>query len=492
LNVLIKDLCILCFLLFKYLCFRVSSVYSVYSVVNHIRMATFFRDALLVQLDPVWVEAGNLRVADDKIAAVGASAVAEPDDAIVECGAAVLMPGLVNGHTHLYSALAAGMPAPPKAPRNFHEILKYIWWRLDRTHTLESVKVSGQIGALAALRCGTTTLIDHHSSPNAIDDSLTALESGIASVGCRGVLCYEVTDRNRPGEGRQGLDENERYAKTCAMRSDGQFAAMVGAHASFTVDEETLIACVELAKRVGIGIHIHAAEDPVDERITREKFGRGLIERFQRTGLLDVPGTILGHGTHFSDVDISVVNEHSHITLAHNPSSNMNNGVGYTPVAKFARAPQLGTDGIGADMWREARVAEFKSHDAGLPIPFAQSLTMLAQSSRTASKCLGVKLGVLETGAAADLVLTNYHPATPLTAASLAGHFLFAMGPEYVQGVMIAGTWHLKDGILISCDESAIRGRSVEIAAALHERMVAITSHATHCSTNTIEGSNAF
>ena len=163
-------------------------------------MATFFRDALLVQLDPPRVEAGNLRVADGRIVGVGADVAAEPGDEIVDCGGAVLMPGLVNGHTHLYSALAAGMPAPPRPPRNFHEILQFIWWRLDRAHTLESVEVSGQIGALAALRCGTTTLIDHHASPNAIDGSLSALENGIAAVGCRGVLCYEVTDRNRPDE----------------------------------------------------------------------------------------------------------------------------------------------------------------------------------------------------------------------------------------------------------------------------------------------------
>ncbi len=437
-------------------------------------MATFFRDALLVQLVPARVEAGNLRVADGKIAAVGAGAVAQPSDEVVDCAGAVLMPGLVNGHTHLYSALAAGMPAPPKPPRNFHEILKFIWWRLDRAHTLESVEVSGQIGALAALRCGTTTLIDHHASPNAIDGSLAALENGIAAVGCRGILCYEVTDRNRPGEGRAGLDENERYSKVCAMRSDGRFAAMVGAHASFTLEEDSLVDCVELARRVGVGIHIHAAEDPVDERITRETYGCGLVERFQRTGLLDVPGTILGHGTHFSDADIAFVNEHSHITLAHNPSSNMNNGVGYTPVAKFARPPQLGTDGIGADMWREARVAEFKSHDAGLPIPFGHSLKMLGQSARTASKCLGVKLGVLEPGAAADLVLTNYRPATPLTADNLAGHFLFAMGPEFVRDVMVNGRWLLRDGRALSCDEARERAAAVEISRELWERMVRI------------------
>jgi putative selenium metabolism protein SsnA len=435
-------------------------------------MATFFSDALLVQVDPAWVSRGNLRVDSGLIVAVGADVAAQPGDEIVDCAGAVLMPGLVNGHTHLYSALAAGMPAPPRPPRNFHEILQLVWWRLDRAHTLESVAVSGQIGALAALRCGATTLIDHHASPNAIDGSLTALESGIAEVGCRGVLCYEVTDRNRRDEGRQGVMENERYAKASAQRSDGRFAAMVGAHASFTMEEESLEGCVELARRLGIGMHIHAAEDPVDERITRERFGCGLTERFQRVGLLDLRGSILAHCTHFSDADIASVNEHGdELSVAHNPSSNMNNGVGYTPVVKFRKLPQLGTDGIGGDMWREARVAEFKSHDAALGLAFGKSLEMLGQSARFASQALGVKLGVLEVGAAADLVLTNYRPATPLAGENIAGHFLFAMGPEFVRDVMVGGWWALRKGHLVSCDEAVIRARSVEVARGLYERM---------------------
>src|SRR5215212_23067 len=337
-------------------------------------MPTIFRNALLVQLDPPRVEAGNLRVADGSIVAVGAEAAASPGDEIVDCGGAVLMPGLVNGHTHLYSALAAGMPAPTRLPRNFREILQFIWWRLDRAHTPESVEMSGLVGALAAVRCGTTTLIDHHASPSAIEGSLSRLENGIAMVGCRGVLCYEVSDRNRPNEANAGLAENERYIRECQRRADGRFAAMVGAHASFTLEEESLIGCVELARRLNAGVHIHAAEDPIDEQITRERYGCGLIERFKRVGLLDVAGTILGHGTHLSDADIGVINEMATISFAHNPNSNMNNGVGYTPVAKFARLPQLGTDGIGADMWREARTAEFKSHDTGLPLSFGASL----------------------------------------------------------------------------------------------------------------------
>jgi putative selenium metabolism protein SsnA len=437
-------------------------------------MATTFRNALLVQLDPPMVASGELRVAEGRIESVGAKVQAEPGDEIMNCGGAVLMPGLVNGHTHLYSALAAGMPSPPRPPRDFHEILKFIWWRLDRAHTLESVEVSGQIGALTALRCGTTTLIDHHASPQAIDGSLTALERGIAAVGCRGVLCYEVTDRNRPDEARQGLAENERYMNACRLRPDGRFAAMVGAHASFTLEEESLAACVVLAKHLGVGVHIHAAEDPVDERITRERFGCGLIERFERVGLLDVPGTILAHGTHFSAADIAVIHEHMRVEIAHNPSSNMNNGVGYAPVTKLITPPLLGTDGIGADMWREARVAEFKSHDARLPLPFGASSKLHSRSAQFASHCLGLKLGVIESGAAADLVLTDYRPATPLTAENLAGHLLFAMGPEFVRSVMVNGEWRLQDHQVVSSDERAIRHRSVDVSRGLHERMAAI------------------
>jgi cytosine/adenosine deaminase-related metal-dependent hydrolase len=271
------------------------------------------------------------------------------------------------------------------------------------------------------------------------------------------------------------LAENERYAAACQQRGGGKFAAMIGAHASFTMTDESLRGCANLAQRYGVGVHIHVAEDPVDAQITMDRSSCGLIERLHRAGLFDAPGTIFAHGTHLSDADFDTLNAASeHISVAHNPSSNMNNGVGYTPVAKLKRPPQLGTDGIGADMWREARVAEFKSHDASLAIGFGHSLQMLGQSARIASGALGVRLGILESGAAADLVLTNYRPATPLTVENLAGHFLFAMGPEFVRDVMVAGEWRLLDGKTVSCDEPSIRTSAVEVARALYERMPAI------------------
>ena len=435
-------------------------------------MSTLFRDAILVQLDPPTVRRGDLRQVEGRITSVGSNLTLQHGDETVDCNGAVLMPGLVCGHTHLYSALAAGMPAPPRQPQNFHEILELIWWRLDRAHNLESVRASGQIGALAALRCGTTTLVDHHASPNCIEGSLTSLEQGIAAVGCRGVLCYEITDRNHSTEGCEGLVESERYIRECQAANNHRFAALVGAHASFTLSERSLADCVEMASELGVGLHIHVAEDPVDEQITREQFGCGLIDRFERVGLLEVSGTILGHGTHLSTDNFARLAEHrDKLHLAHNPSSNMNNGVGYTKIARVTLPVVLGTDGIGADMWREARIAEFKSHDAHAPLPFGGSLALLAESAKLASRALGVTLGRLDVGGAADLVLTNYRPATPLTCENLAGHFLFALGSEFIRHVMIDGRWCLRDGEVTSCDEAAIRANSVRIARELWTRM---------------------
>src|SRR4029079_11635397 len=106
-------------------------------------------------------------------------------------------------------------------------------------------------------------------------------------------------------------------------------------------------------------VHIHVAEDPCDARICREVFGADLVDRLQRSGILDLP-SILGHCTHLAESDLGRVNA-SGVSTAHNPRSNMNNAVGYAPLAKIERPVQLGTDGIGSDMFAELQTAWFKA-----------------------------------------------------------------------------------------------------------------------------------
>ena len=432
-------------------------------------MPIVLKNALLADLAPPRVQPGELRMDAGRIVERGSTVTTDTTDDIVDCGGCVVLPGLVNGHAHLYSALAAGIPPPPRPPQNFVEILKYIWWRLDRALDVESIGMSARIGALDALRCGTTTLIDHHASPNCIDSSLDSLESGIGDVGLRAVLCYETTDRNGR-EGRDaGIEENRRYLEKCMDRHAGRFAGMVGAHASFTLEDETLDLLATVARDYDTGVHIHVAEDPADEEHCQATHQQFLIDRLASHGLL-TPLAVFAHGTHLDPESIARVGD-ARVHVAHNPRSNMNNGVGYTPVAAFRGPVMLGTDGIGGDMFTEAKYAWFKACDERMPIAPRAVLALLAFSAYRASTALDVTLGRLEVDAAADVVITDYCPATPLTSENLAGHFLYAMGSHQVASVLVGGSWALRDRKVVTCDEPETRRAAVEVAKGLWERM---------------------
>jgi cytosine/adenosine deaminase-related metal-dependent hydrolase len=286
------------------------------------------------------------------------------------------------------------------------------------------------------------------------------------------VLCYEATERNGREGALLGLRENARFAGKCHARRGGHFAAMAGAHASFTLDDASLSALKQLADQLGIGVHIHVAEDPCDEQITLEKYGAPLVGRLARLGLLG-PQHVLGHCIHLNEEGIETVNE-SGVTVAHNARSNMNNAVGYAPIAKLTCPVMLGTDGIGADLLAEAQAAWFKSRDGSAGISPVQVIEMLAASARRASQSLGVTLGKLQAGAVGDVVVTDYVPFTELTADNFPAHFIFAMGSHHVKHVIARGKVALRDRVVQTCDEAEVRRRSVAIASAMWKRMESI------------------
>ena len=271
--------------------------------------------------------------------------------------AAAATAGLVCAHHHLYSALARGMPAPPKSPTRFEEILEQVWWRLDSALDLEMLEWSAKLGALEALECGTTAIIDHHESPNAIEGSLDVIARACAEVGVRVSCAYGVTDRhtgsgsvpvepqpsaaarpNRMTDGaRRGLAENERY-----LRSGGR--GYVGVHAAFTCADETLEAVADLAVRLGTGVHVHVSEGPGDR------------DAGARLAGLAREDWLLVHCVHL-DRELPG-------TIAHNPRSNMNNAVGYAAPARRPNPIVLGTDGIGADMLEEFRIAYVRHRES--------------------------------------------------------------------------------------------------------------------------------
>ena len=335
-------------------------------------------------------------------------------------------PGLVCAHHHLYSALARGMPAPPRTPSGFVEILEMVWWRLDRALDLESIRWSAMLGALEALERGCTAVIDHHESPEAIEGSLTVIADACAEVGVRVNCAYGITDRHGADGALRGLAENERFL------SDGG-RGMVGVHAAFTCTDGTLEAAAGLAAEMGVGVHVHVAEGPGD------------ADAVDRLRDLAADDWMLVHGVHLPD-DHGLAG-----TMVHNPRSNMNNAVGYARPARFANPMALGSDGIGADMLDEFRLAYVRHREDDV----------------TASP--EVAWGWLATGwdlfpeARSDRVTWSYADMDPWHLA-----FTTGVGPLTVE---VDGEPVLVEGCPTRVDPDEIRARAAEEAVRLHRRI---------------------
>ncbi len=225
-------------------------------------MDFLLKNARIINLDPPKIDETDIRIIDGIITDRGKSLRPKKSDEIIDLSGKFIFPGLVNSHTHLYSALSCGMPSPKTAPRNFIEILQKVWWKLDEALDEESIYYSALVGAIEAVKFGTTTLIDHHASPNYIRGSLDLIKAGMAKVGLRGVLCYEVTDRGGMKKRDLGLEENERFV--IENVNNARFRGAIGAHASFTLCNDSLRKIGELASMYDCGVHIHVAEDKAD------------------------------------------------------------------------------------------------------------------------------------------------------------------------------------------------------------------------------------
>lgn len=428
-------------------------------------MSLVLANATLASLSPATVRSGHLTISEGLIESIRAD-LPEGTRDIVDCSRRVVMPGNVCAHTHLYSALARGMPAPRHTPRNFPEILEHIWWRLDRALDEQRVRRSALVGALDAASAGTTTLIDHHASPNFIGGSLDVLGSSIEQVGLRGVVCYEVTDRGGKERRLAGLRENERFMQS---NRSPRLAGTVGAHASFTLEDETLESLAKLADDFHTGVHIHVAEDVCDEDDALKRSGKRVGARLSDAGILR-PQSIAAHGVHLDEDELALI-KRQRSWLVHNCRSNMNNSVGRAPVDQFGARSALGTDGIDGDMMSESRTAFFRGREVSLDSTAEQFGDMLARGAVLASEFFPYPIGMLEEGSAADLIVLDYDPPTPLTANNLAWHWMFAMTARNVESVLVHGDWVIRNREFCRVDEEKIRAEARVEAPRLWARM---------------------
>jgi cytosine/adenosine deaminase-related metal-dependent hydrolase len=379
-----------------------------------------------------------------------------PGDRVLDCADRLVTRSFGCGHHHIYSTLARGMPAPHKTPANFVEILKYLWWHLDTCLDREMIEASALAAAIHCAKNGVTLIIDHHSSPLAVQDSLVTIAKAFDRVGISHLLCYEISDRDGAGARETGLAETDAYLS-------GGGKGHVGLHASFTVGDELLQKAITLAHKHGTGLHMHVAEDAADQAETLKQFGQRVVERLKKAGALELKKSILSHCIHLSHQEKELIRE-SGVWVAQNTESNQNNNVGVTGYKSITDNTMLGTDGLHSDMLRSAKAA-FLAGQSTEGIGCDEIYRRFRNVHRYAQE-----FG-LPGDADNNLVVLDYDSPTELTADNFLGHFVYGIDSRHVATVICQGRVIVEDRRVTTVDEAGVLAHAREMGKKLWDKM---------------------
>ncbi len=376
-------------------------------------------------------------------------------DEIIDCSGKLVTKSFAVGHHHVYSALARGMPAPEKNPQNFYEILKYIWWNIDKSLDKDMIAASALATAIACAKSGNTFVIDHHASPNYIEGSLEIIAEAFERIGLNHLLCYEITDRDGLDKAEQGLAETESYLKN--------HQGLVGLHASFTVGNKSMKKAADLMHKYKSGFHIHVAEDLYDQKHCEDNYGKRVIERLNDYDVLNSSKTILAHCLHLDDNERKILSQ-SKAFIVQNAESNLNNNVGFFNSSKLGNNIMLGTDGMHSEMLRSAQAAFFAGQ-AFDDIDFVSAYERFRKVHEY------IRINDFKGDEDNNLVVLDYPSPTPLNKDNFLGHFLFGLREEHVLHVISNGKLIVKNRDLQNVNEKEILKFTQEQAKRLWSKL---------------------
>jgi cytosine/adenosine deaminase-related metal-dependent hydrolase len=346
----------------------------------------------------------------------------------------------VNFHDHIYSRLAKGLPLKGKFD-SFQNVLKNLWWKIDRALDLDIIKASAQYAAIDSIQNGVTYIFDHHSSQTEIRGSLHIIKNVLNEFGLRGVLCFESTDRNGSSNAIDGINENVEFLNEV----DDNFKAMLGLHASFTLSDELLFEARKLMKN-NWGIHIHVAEDESDNKLSLEYAGAPPVNRLKKYKLMN-DKSILVHGVHLQQKDyLKIIEPESALALC--LDSNMNNAVG---LPQFSKIPNpipllIGTDGMHSNISHAYKQLYLVLRDQGFTTEAAAGMIKKVYIDQiNFVRKYFEDFPILQEKERADFVVWDYIPPTSINKENFWGHFIYGILESRILSVVQNGRFLMKD-----------------------------------------------
>ena len=416
---------------------------------------------------------GAVVIEGTKIKALGTLAdmkAAYPEAEFIDAHGGVIMPAFINMHEHIYSAMARGFSIKGYNPKGFLDILDGQWWTIDRHLTLEQTKYSAYDTYIQSIKCGVTTVFDHHASFGHIRDSLFKIGEAAKDLGIRTCLCYEISDRDGMDKAKESVDENAAWAKYALADDSDMIAGMFGMHAQFTICDETMEECVKHTPD-GVGYHIHVAEGIEDLHDCLKKHSKRIVDRLYDWGILGTK-SLLGHCIYINPHEMELIKD-TDTMVVHNPESNMGNACGCPPTMELVHRgilTGLGTDGYTHDMiesWKVANVLH-KHHLCDANAAWGEVPEMLFKNNPAmAMRYFNAELGVLKEGAAADVIVMDYDPPTEMNENNVNGHILFGMMGHDCVTTICNGQILMKDREITIVDAEKIYADVREQAADL-------------------------
>jgi len=379
-------------------------------------------------------------------------------DKIIDAREMIVMPGLINTHTHLAMSIFKGY----KDDRKLMDWLENAIFPVEDNLTEEDIYWSSYLACLELIKTGTTTCNDMYFK---MHKTIQAIEE----TGIRANICWSLTDDSIGDK----LEKTKEYFKKYNYENS-KIKIYVSPHAPYTCNPDTIKLCVDLAKELNTRIHTHLSETVDEENIIKERYGKRSTEYLNDIGIFDVP-VVLAHGVHLSDSDIEILKGIKG-GISHNPISNCKLSSGICDVIKLRENNinvGLGTDGSGStttlDMFEEMKLAAYLQKINTMEPTSINAYNILKMATIEGAKVLGLdnEIGTLEPGKKADMIFVDIDKVHLSPENDICANLVYSANGTDVDTVIIDGKIIMQNRELINIDEKEVMKQVRKIAERL-------------------------